>query len=87
VADAAMRRMFPAPFIAANPRVVAGRRAVFERIDPGVFASACRMLAALDCSEELPRIKNPTLIVVAPSTRRRRRRSGARSLPAWRTRS
>jgi 3-oxoadipate enol-lactonase len=64
VADAAMRRMFPAPFIATNPWVVAGRRAVFERIDPGVFAAACRMLAALDCSEELPRIKNPTLIVV-----------------------
>jgi 3-oxoadipate enol-lactonase len=64
LSDAAMRRMFPAPFIAAKPEVVAGRRAVFERIDPGVFASACRMLAALDLSEELPRIKNPTLIVV-----------------------
>jgi 3-oxoadipate enol-lactonase len=64
VADAAMRRMFPEPFIAANPEAAAGRRAVFERIDPGVFASACRALAALDLSEELPRIRNPVLIVV-----------------------
>ena len=35
VADAAMRRMFPEPFIAANPEVVAGRAAVFRQIDPG----------------------------------------------------
>ena len=48
VADAAMRRMFPEAFIAANPEVVAGRAAVFRRIDPAVFAAACRMLAALD---------------------------------------
>ena len=64
VADAAMRRMFPEPFIAANPEVVAGRAAVFRRIDPAVFAAACRMLAALDLGPELARIQNPTLIVV-----------------------
>ena len=64
VADAAMRRMFPEPFIAANPEVVAGRAAVFRRIDPDVFAAACRMLAALDLGPELARIQNPTLIVV-----------------------
>jgi 3-oxoadipate enol-lactonase len=60
VADAAMRRMFPEAFIAANPEVVAGRAAVFRRIDPAVFASACRMLAALDLDRELVRIQNPT---------------------------
>ena len=64
VADAAMRRMFPEAFIAANPEVVAGRAAVFRRIDPDVFAAACRMLAALDLGPELARIQNPTLIVV-----------------------
>jgi 3-oxoadipate enol-lactonase len=63
VADAAMRRMFPEPFIAANREVVAGGAAVFRRIDPGVFAAACRMLAALDLEGELARIRNPTLIV------------------------
>jgi 3-oxoadipate enol-lactonase len=64
VAAAAMRRMFPERFIAANPEVVAGREAVFRRIDPEVFAAACRALAALDLSSELERITNPTLIVV-----------------------
>src|SRR5690606_9429967 len=64
VADAAMRRMFPEPFIAARPDVVAGREAVFRRIDPGVFAAACRALAALDLEGDLARIRNPTLIVV-----------------------
>jgi 3-oxoadipate enol-lactonase len=64
VVDAAMRRMFPHEFIAANPEIVAGREAVFRRIDPGVFAAACRALAALDLSADLARIRNPTLIVV-----------------------
>jgi 3-oxoadipate enol-lactonase len=64
VVDAAMRRMFPEPFIAANREVVAGRAAVFRQIDPNVFASACRALAALDLSDELAKVRNPTLIVV-----------------------
>jgi 3-oxoadipate enol-lactonase len=64
VVDAAMRRMFPEPFIAANPEVVAGRAAAFRRTDPAVFAAACRALAALDLSGELSAIRNPTLVVV-----------------------
>ena len=64
VVDAAMRRMFPEPFIAANPEVVAGRAAAFRRIDPAVFAAACRALAALDLSGELSNIQNPSLLVV-----------------------
>jgi 3-oxoadipate enol-lactonase len=64
VADAAMRRMFPEPFIAAHPEVIAGREAAFRQIDPDVFAAACRALAALDLRDQLARIKNPTLIVV-----------------------
>jgi 3-oxoadipate enol-lactonase len=64
VAGIAMRRMFPDAFIAAHPDVVAGREAVFRQIDPGVFASACRTLAALDLSDELACIQNPSLIVV-----------------------
>jgi 3-oxoadipate enol-lactonase len=64
VADAAMHRMFPEPFIATSPEVVAGRAAVFRRLDPQVFAAACRMLAAMDLSSELARIRSPTLIAV-----------------------
>jgi 3-oxoadipate enol-lactonase len=64
VVDAAMRRMFPEPFIAANPEIVAGHQAAFRRIDPAVFAAACRALAALDLSGELCDIQNPSLLVV-----------------------
>jgi 3-oxoadipate enol-lactonase len=63
VTAVAMRRMFPEAFIAANPGLVAGRAAVFEQIDPAVFASACRALAALDLDAELARVRNRTLIV------------------------
>jgi 3-oxoadipate enol-lactonase len=64
VTAVAMRRMFPEAFIAANREVVAGREAVFGQIDPAVFASACRALAALDLRDELVHIQNRTLIVV-----------------------
>ncbi len=64
VADVAMGRMFPSDFIAANPDVIAERKAVFNAIDPVVFAAACRALAAFDLGPELPGIKNRTLIVV-----------------------
>jgi 3-oxoadipate enol-lactonase len=64
VTGAAMRRMFPEVFIAAHPEVIAGRKAVFEQIDPAVFASACRALATMDLDADLPRVRNRTLIMV-----------------------
>jgi 3-oxoadipate enol-lactonase len=64
VTGVAMRRMFPERFIAANREVVARREAVFERINPAVFASACRALAALDLDADLAHVRNRTLIVV-----------------------
>ena len=64
VASAAMQRLFPDEFIAANPELIAGRKAVFKGIDPGVFAAACRALAVLDLSADLKKVRNPTLIVV-----------------------
>jgi 3-oxoadipate enol-lactonase len=64
VTAVAMRRMFPERFIAANREIVAGREGVFERIDPAVFASACRALATMDLDADLPRVRNRTLIMV-----------------------
>ena len=64
VTGAAMRRMFPEAFIADHPGVIAGREAVFGRIDPAVFASACRALATMDLDAELARVRNRVLIVV-----------------------
>ena len=40
--------MFSEDFIAANPTIVAERKAIFLRIDPAVFAAAARALATLD---------------------------------------
>ena len=63
VADIAMARMFSEDFIAANPTIVAERKAIFLRIDPAVFAAAARALATLDLSADLASIRNPVLIV------------------------
>lgn len=64
IADAAMQRMFPEDFIAAHPGIVAERKNVFLRIEPSVFAAAARSLSTLDLSAEVPKIKNPVLVVV-----------------------
>jgi 3-oxoadipate enol-lactonase len=64
VTDAAMRRMFPERFIAVHPELIDGRKAVFERIDPAVFAAACRALATLDLETDLAQVQNRTLVVV-----------------------
>ncbi len=64
LADAAMQRMLSREFIAANPDIIAERRAAFTAIPPDVFAGACRALATLDLSAELSRIRNPVLVVV-----------------------
>jgi 3-oxoadipate enol-lactonase len=64
VAGAAIKRMFPDDFIAANPDVVADRERVFKSIDAKVFANCCRNLAALDLAPELAKIRNPTLVVI-----------------------
>jgi 3-oxoadipate enol-lactonase len=64
VADVAVKRMFSDDVIAAHPELIADRKAIFEAIDPAVFAAAARSLATLDLSEELSLIRSPVLIVV-----------------------
>jgi 3-oxoadipate enol-lactonase len=64
VAGAAIKRMFPDDYIAANPAVVAERERVFKSIDPEIFAMSCRLLAALDLGPDLDRIRNPVLVVI-----------------------
>jgi 3-oxoadipate enol-lactonase len=64
VVGAAVRRMFPDRFIAANPVVVAEREKVFLNIDPAVFAMSCRLLAAVDLGPDLGKIRNPTLVAI-----------------------
>ncbi len=64
LADTAMKRMFSDSFIAANPALIADRKAVYEAIPVDVFAKAARALATLDFAPQLAAIRNPLLIVV-----------------------
>jgi 3-oxoadipate enol-lactonase len=62
--DIAMRRLFPESYIEANPEIVARCREALLRTDPEMFARACQVLATLDLSEQVPSIRNPTLVIV-----------------------
>jgi pimeloyl-ACP methyl ester carboxylesterase len=64
VADVAIQRIFPQAYLEAHPEVPDERRAVLEGVDPSAFAAACRALAVLDLSGDLPAIANPTLVIV-----------------------
>jgi pimeloyl-ACP methyl ester carboxylesterase len=63
VVDVAVRRVFPARYLEANPQVIEERRRVLEEVDPRAFAAACRALARLDLRPELRGITNRTLVV------------------------
>lgn len=61
--DAAIQRMFPPAFIAANPGIVAERREALAKADPACFRAACLALARLDFGPVLGTIRNPTLVM------------------------
>jgi pimeloyl-ACP methyl ester carboxylesterase len=62
VLDTAIGRMFPAPFAAAHPEVIAARRSALAAVDPACFARACLALAGLDLGPRLGAIRNPVLV-------------------------
>lgn len=64
VADVAVSRIFPAPYLEAHPEALDERRAVLETIDRKAFAAACRALSILDLRRDLEAISNPTMVVV-----------------------
>jgi 3-oxoadipate enol-lactonase len=55
--------MFPAPFIAAHPEIVAERKRALEKADPGCFRTACQALVDVDLAPVLGAIRNPTLVM------------------------
>ncbi len=63
VLDTAIGRMFPPDFAAANPAVVAARKAALAPADADAFSRACLALASLDLRPALGKIKNPTLVL------------------------
>jgi 3-oxoadipate enol-lactonase len=64
IVDVALKRLFPEDFIAANPAIMAERRAALVKTNPEFFAEACHALAALDLTPHIGTIRNPTLVVV-----------------------
>ena len=64
ITDVAMRRLFAPEFQAANPELMADRRAAFLRTDEEVFRAACAQLAELDLRGELHKVKAPALVLV-----------------------
>ena len=63
VLDAAIGRMFPPAFQAAQPDEISLRKAALARVDAASFSRACLALAALDTTADLHTIKNPTLVL------------------------
>ena len=63
ILDTAIARMFPPVFQAAQPGIVAARKAALASADASCFAQACLALAALDLSPRLAGIRNPTLVM------------------------
>ena len=63
ILDTAIRRMFPEPFIAAHPEIVAERKAALAKVDPACFAQACLALAQLDFTPRIKGIRNRTLVM------------------------
>jgi 3-oxoadipate enol-lactonase len=64
VLTAALQRMFPDDFLAANPAIAAERKATLRAAQPAHFAAACRALMKFDMRGELSGIRHPTLVVV-----------------------
>jgi 3-oxoadipate enol-lactonase len=64
VADVAMRRLFAPEFQAANPALLAERRARFLATDLAVFTDACAALAALDLRDAVRSLAIPALVIV-----------------------
>jgi 3-oxoadipate enol-lactonase len=64
VLDAAIQRMFPEPFIAAHPDIVAERKAALAKANPECFRTACMALTRVDLTPVLAGIRNPVLVMV-----------------------
>lgn len=61
--DLAIRRMFPEPFIAAHPEIVAERKRALQKADPACFLTACQALVEVDLAPVLATIRNPALVM------------------------
>lgn len=64
VLDAAILRMFPQPYIDANPDVIAERKDALASADAAAFAATARALAKVEMADEIGGIKNETMVMI-----------------------
>ena len=64
VLDAAILRMFPQPYIDANPDVIAERKAALATANPAAFAATARALAQVEMGDEIGGITNETMVMI-----------------------
>jgi 3-oxoadipate enol-lactonase len=64
VLEAAMLRMFPEAYIAANLDVIAERKAALATCVPAAFAAMARALANVEMADEIGSITNETLVMI-----------------------
>jgi 3-oxoadipate enol-lactonase len=64
VLDAAIKRMFPEPFIASNPEIINRRRQKLSEANQYLFSNAALALTVIDNSSNLSKIKKPTLVIL-----------------------
>ncbi|MBO6784709.1 MAG: alpha/beta fold hydrolase [Alphaproteobacteria bacterium] len=64
VLDAAMLRMFPEPYIAANPDIITERKAALATCQPAAFAATARALAKVEMADEIGGISNETMVMI-----------------------
>jgi 3-oxoadipate enol-lactonase len=64
VLEPAIQRLFPETYIAAQPDVVAERKAALADFNPTAFARLARALAGVEMYDDLNRIQTPTLVMV-----------------------
>ncbi len=64
VLDAAMLRMFPERYIAANPDVIAERKAALATCVPAAFAATAVALANVEMADDIGSITNETLVMI-----------------------
>jgi len=64
IADTAMRRLFAPDFQAANPALLAERRARFLATDLDVFTGACLELAGMDMRDRVASLALPVPVIV-----------------------
>jgi pimeloyl-ACP methyl ester carboxylesterase len=64
IAEIAARRVFHESYLAKRPNALAELRQMLLGIDPEAFVTACEILVSADMTNDLGRIRAPSLVIV-----------------------